>query len=160
MKSNQRRDSVELADSGVVEYGSLSPYHSLVLDCDLAQEKPRAPQIPSGGGVVRNMVATPDRRLYLACSGVNKVAFVDLNRLQVTVDHLRTQKDLVSDQLSHASLRARALLECPKIPAEGSDTPGPSAALLCWSRSGGARGIVIGRTRRTQRPLDESQAGA
>jgi virginiamycin B lyase len=30
--------------------------------------------IPSGGGVVRNMVSTPDGRLYLACSGVNKVA--------------------------------------------------------------------------------------
>jgi len=37
-------------------------------------------QIPSGGGVVRNMVATPDRRLYLACSGVNKVAVVDLTK--------------------------------------------------------------------------------
>ena len=34
--------------------------------------------IPSGGGVVRNMVATPDDRLYLACSGVNKVAIVSL----------------------------------------------------------------------------------
>lgn len=33
-------------------------------------------QIPPSGGVVRNMVATPDRRLYLACSGVNKVAVV------------------------------------------------------------------------------------
>ncbi len=33
--------------------------------------------IPSGGGVVRNMVATPDGRLYLACSGVNKVAVVE-----------------------------------------------------------------------------------
>jgi len=33
--------------------------------------------IPSGGGVVRNMVATPDGHLYLACSGVNKVAVVD-----------------------------------------------------------------------------------
>jgi virginiamycin B lyase len=30
--------------------------------------------IPSGGGVIRNMVATPDGKLYLACSGVNKVA--------------------------------------------------------------------------------------
>ena len=30
--------------------------------------------IPSGGGVVRNMVATPAGQLYLACSGVNKVA--------------------------------------------------------------------------------------
>ncbi len=36
--------------------------------------------IPSGGGVVRNMVATPDGRLYLACSGVNKVAVVETLR--------------------------------------------------------------------------------
>jgi virginiamycin B lyase len=35
-------------------------------------------KIPSGGGVVRNMVATPDGKLYLACSGVNKVAVVDI----------------------------------------------------------------------------------
>ncbi len=35
----------------------------------------RAP-IPSGGGVIRNKVATPDGRLYLAGSGVNKVAIV------------------------------------------------------------------------------------
>src|SRR5437667_6980440 len=32
--------------------------------------------IPSGGGVVRNMAPTPDGRIYLACSGVNKVAVV------------------------------------------------------------------------------------
>src|SRR6266700_2549125 len=36
--------------------------------------------IPSGGGVVRNMVATADDHLYLACSGVNKVAIVDISR--------------------------------------------------------------------------------
>jgi DNA-binding beta-propeller fold protein YncE len=36
--------------------------------------------IPSGGGVVRNMVATPGGQLYLAYSGVNKVAVVNLNR--------------------------------------------------------------------------------
>jgi virginiamycin B lyase len=35
-------------------------------------------KIPSGGGVVRNMVATPDGRLFLACSGVNKVAVVEI----------------------------------------------------------------------------------
>jgi virginiamycin B lyase len=34
-------------------------------------------KIPSGGGVVRNMVATPTGQLYLACSGVNKVAVVE-----------------------------------------------------------------------------------
>jgi hypothetical protein len=30
--------------------------------------------------VVRNMVSTPDGRLYLACSGVNKVAVVSLEK--------------------------------------------------------------------------------
>jgi len=32
--------------------------------------------IPSGGGVVRNMAVTQDGRIFLACSGVNKVAVV------------------------------------------------------------------------------------
>ena len=32
--------------------------------------------IPSGGGVVRNMAATKDGHIYMACSGVNKVAIV------------------------------------------------------------------------------------
>ena len=36
--------------------------------------------IPSGGGVVRNMVATETDKLYLACSGVNKVAVVDVGK--------------------------------------------------------------------------------
>ena len=36
--------------------------------------------IPSGGGVVRNMVATPEGKLYLACSGVNKVGIVEVTR--------------------------------------------------------------------------------
>jgi len=37
-------------------------------------------EIPSGGGVVRNMAATKDGRIYLACSGVNKVAIVSPGR--------------------------------------------------------------------------------
>jgi len=34
--------------------------------------------IPSGGGVVRHIVATPDGKLYLACSGVNKVGVAEV----------------------------------------------------------------------------------
>jgi len=34
--------------------------------------------IPSGGGVVRNMMATPKGELVLACSGVNRVARVEI----------------------------------------------------------------------------------
>ena len=33
--------------------------------------------IPSGGGTVRHMVATVDGRVYIACSGVNKVGVVE-----------------------------------------------------------------------------------
>ncbi|SVB32704.1 uncharacterized protein METZ01_LOCUS185558, partial [marine metagenome] len=33
--------------------------------------------IPSGGGVVRNMMATSAGDLVLACSGVNRVALVE-----------------------------------------------------------------------------------
>jgi virginiamycin B lyase len=33
--------------------------------------------IPSGGGTVRNMAATVDGRVYIACSGVNKVGVVE-----------------------------------------------------------------------------------
>ena len=36
--------------------------------------------IPSGGGVVRNIVATPQGDLYIACSGVNKVGVVIIIR--------------------------------------------------------------------------------
>jgi hypothetical protein len=47
---------------------------------DAKSESFSTKQIPSGGGMIRNMVATSDRRLYLACSGVNKVAVVDRNK--------------------------------------------------------------------------------
>ncbi len=36
--------------------------------------------IPSGGGVVRNMVSTSEGDLYIACSGVNKVGIVKVER--------------------------------------------------------------------------------
>jgi virginiamycin B lyase len=32
--------------------------------------------VPSGGGVIRNMAATPQGDIYIACSGVNKVGVV------------------------------------------------------------------------------------
>ena len=34
--------------------------------------------IPSGGGVVRNVMATRDGNLVLACSGVNRIALVEV----------------------------------------------------------------------------------
>jgi virginiamycin B lyase len=41
-------------------------------------------KIPSGGGVVRNMAAAPDGRVYIACSGVDKVGIVEINKKEST----------------------------------------------------------------------------
>ena len=43
--------------------------------------------IPSGGGVVRNMVHTPDGNLWLACSGINKIAFVQVQKDTAALGH-------------------------------------------------------------------------
>jgi virginiamycin B lyase len=46
---------------------------------DPSTEKFQTWIIPSGGGVVRHMMATPEGDVLLACSGVNRIAFVDVN---------------------------------------------------------------------------------
>ncbi|HXR94713.1 MAG TPA: hypothetical protein VN718_02475 [Rhizomicrobium sp.] len=47
---------------------------------DTVAQKFQTWTIPSGGGVVRNMVHTPDGNLWLAESGVNKIAFVQVEK--------------------------------------------------------------------------------
>jgi virginiamycin B lyase len=47
---------------------------------DPATEKFQTWAIPSGGGVVRNMMRTADGNLVMACSGVNKVALVEIKK--------------------------------------------------------------------------------
>ena len=47
---------------------------------DPTTEKFQTWAIPSGGGVVRNMMRTADNNLALACSGVNKVALVEIKQ--------------------------------------------------------------------------------
>jgi virginiamycin B lyase len=65
---------IAVAPDGIVWYSE-----SGVHPCTLVRFDPKTREfsttlIASGGGVVRNMVATPDGKLYLACSGVNRVA--------------------------------------------------------------------------------------
>jgi len=65
---------------GAVWYSESGVTPNTLVKFDPKSETFAVRQIPSGGGTVRNMVATPDRRLYLACSGVNKVAVVETGR--------------------------------------------------------------------------------
>jgi virginiamycin B lyase len=69
---------IAITNDGVVWYSESGVSPNTLVRFDAKSESFSTKQIPSGGGVVRNMVATPDRQLYLACSGANKVAVVDV----------------------------------------------------------------------------------
>lgn len=59
-------------------YSESNTKPNTVVRFDPKTEKFQTWAIPSGGGVVRNMVHTASGNLWLACSGVNKVAFVQV----------------------------------------------------------------------------------
>ena len=68
---------IAVTNDGEVWYSESGPNPNTLVRFDPKSETFSTKKISSGGGVVRNMVPTPDRRLYLACSGVNKVAVVE-----------------------------------------------------------------------------------
>jgi virginiamycin B lyase len=70
---------IAVTHDGSVWYSESGVRPNTLVRFDPKSERFATAQIPSGGGVVRNIVATPSGRLYLACSGVNKVAVVDIN---------------------------------------------------------------------------------
>ncbi|HYL80711.1 MAG TPA: hypothetical protein VEU07_07860 [Candidatus Acidoferrum sp.] len=68
---------IAITPDGKVWYSESGVSPNTVVRFDPATHAFAREPIPSGGGVVRNMVATPAGHLYLACSGVNKVAVVE-----------------------------------------------------------------------------------
>jgi virginiamycin B lyase len=71
---------ITTTNDGEVWYSESGVMPNTLVRFDPKSESFSKKEIPSGGGVIRNMVATPDRRLYLACSGMNKVAVVDATK--------------------------------------------------------------------------------
>jgi virginiamycin B lyase len=66
-----------ITPDGMVWYSESGVKPNTLIRFDPKTEEFARTTIPSGGGTVRNIAATPDGRLYLACSGVNKVAVVE-----------------------------------------------------------------------------------
>jgi virginiamycin B lyase len=64
----------------VIWYSESNTSPNTLVRFDTKTQKFQTWAIPSGGGVVRNMVHTPDGNLWLACSGVNKIAFVQVGK--------------------------------------------------------------------------------
>ncbi len=62
----------------VVWYSESAVRPNTLVRFDTETERFQTWAIPSGGGVVRNMMATADGNLVLACSAVNRVALVDI----------------------------------------------------------------------------------
>jgi virginiamycin B lyase len=68
---------IAITRDGSVWYSESGTKPNTIIKFDPSSEKFARANIPSGGGVVRNMAATPDGRIYLACSGVDKIGIVD-----------------------------------------------------------------------------------
>ena len=68
---------ITITPDGMVWYSESGVKPNTIIQFDPKTEKFARANIPSGGGTVRNMAATSDGRVYIACSGVNKVGVVE-----------------------------------------------------------------------------------
>jgi virginiamycin B lyase len=68
---------IVVTPDGMVWYSESGVQPNTLVRFDPKTEAFAKTNIPSGGGTVRNMAATADGRIYLACSGVNKVGVVE-----------------------------------------------------------------------------------
>jgi virginiamycin B lyase len=69
---------IVITPDGMVWYSESGVKPNTLVRFDPKTEAFAKTNIPSGGGTVRNMAATADGRIYLACSGVNKVGVVEM----------------------------------------------------------------------------------
>jgi virginiamycin B lyase len=68
---------IAITPDGMVWYSESGVKPNTIIQFNPKTERFARANIPSGGGTVRNMAATPDGRLYIACSGVDKVGVVE-----------------------------------------------------------------------------------
>jgi virginiamycin B lyase len=68
---------IAITPNGLVWYSESGMHPNTIIEFDPGTGKFARANIPSGGGVVRNMAATSDGRIYIACSGVDKVGIVE-----------------------------------------------------------------------------------
>lgn len=68
---------IAITPDGMVWYSESGVTPNTLIRFNPKTEEFASTKIPSGGGTVRNMAATSDGRVYLACSGVNKVGVVE-----------------------------------------------------------------------------------
>ncbi len=71
---------IAITPDGVVWYSESGMKPNTIVRFDPRTKAFGTWPIPSGEGVVRNMVSTAGGNLYIACSGVNKVGIVEVEQ--------------------------------------------------------------------------------
>jgi len=74
--ANSEPYGIAVTADGIVWYSESGVKPNTLVRFDPKTKTFAAENIPSGGGVVRNMAVAKDGRIYIACSGVNKVGIV------------------------------------------------------------------------------------
>jgi virginiamycin B lyase len=69
---------ITVTSDGNVWYTESAVQPNTIVRFDPKTKSFRSWPVPSGGGVIRNMVATPSGDIYIACSGKNKVGIVKI----------------------------------------------------------------------------------
>lgn len=78
--SDSKPYGIAITPDGTVWYSESGVQPNTIVHFDPGTKHFEKWNIPSGGGVVRNMTATPDGNIYIACSGVNKVGIVRVEK--------------------------------------------------------------------------------
>ena len=76
--ATSRPYGIAATSDGIVWYSESAVKPNTLIRFDPKTKSFASWPIPSGGGVVRHMVAASKSTLYLACSGVNKIAVVEI----------------------------------------------------------------------------------
>jgi virginiamycin B lyase len=71
---------IVITPDGKVWYSESGVKPNTIIRFDPETQRFARAAIPSGGGTVRNMAATSDGRVYIACSGVDKVGVVQVEK--------------------------------------------------------------------------------
>ena len=69
---------ITVTPDGIVWYSETGVKPNNLVRFDPKTKTFSSTPVPSGGGVIRNMAATKDGRVYLACSGVNKIGIAQV----------------------------------------------------------------------------------
>jgi virginiamycin B lyase len=75
--AESRPYGIAITPDGLVWYSESGVKPNTIVRFDPHTQRFARANIPSGGGVVRNIAATRDGRLFIACSGVNQVGVVE-----------------------------------------------------------------------------------